>query len=66
MAIAIIKQTQSVIFVEFPGRDSYESIMDAITRGNPEKAQRMFHLVSNIIRNGFNEVEETTNADIDV
>ncbi|CAM1507975.1 Fc.00g048230.m01.CDS01 [Cosmosporella sp. VM-42] len=43
MAITMIKRTGSTIFVDFPGHDSYETIMQTITRGNPDKAQGNFH-----------------------
>ncbi|RSL79429.1 hypothetical protein CEP51_007369 [Fusarium floridanum] len=42
MAVSMIKQTSSAIFVDFPGHDSYETIMKTITRGDPNKAQGMF------------------------
>ncbi|KAM5356712.1 hypothetical protein ACJ41O_003358 [Fusarium nematophilum] len=41
----MIKRTSSSIFVDFPGHDSYETIMKTITRGNPDRAQGMFALV---------------------
>lgn len=44
MAIAMVKQVELSIFVDFPGHDSYETIMNTITRGDPDKAQGMFHL----------------------
>ncbi|KAI2636277.1 hypothetical protein GGS26DRAFT_486893 [Hypomontagnella submonticulosa] len=44
LAVAMIKQTESAIFVEFPGHDSYETVMQTITRGNVDKAQGMFTL----------------------
>ncbi|KAF4468389.1 hypothetical protein FALBO_4722, partial [Fusarium albosuccineum] len=44
MALSMIKRTTSAIFVDFPGHDSYETIMKTITRGNPDKAQGMFTL----------------------
>ncbi|KAM0429801.1 hypothetical protein ACHAPT_006407 [Fusarium lateritium] len=44
MAISMIKQTSSAIFVDFPGHDSYETIMKTITRGDPDKAQGNFRI----------------------
>jgi hypothetical protein len=52
MAIAMVEQTESAIFVDFPGHDSYETVMKTITRGDPEKAQGMFHM--NLHRMGPN------------
>ncbi|KAJ4316572.1 hypothetical protein N0V84_007769 [Fusarium piperis] len=42
IAVSMIKQTSSAIFVDFPGHDSYETIMKTITRGDPDKAQGNF------------------------
>ncbi|KAF6819192.1 hypothetical protein CPLU01_13135 [Colletotrichum plurivorum] len=42
LAIAMIKQTESDIFVDFPGHESYETVLKTITRGNIDKAQGMF------------------------
>ncbi|KAF7561183.1 hypothetical protein G7046_g2947 [Stylonectria norvegica] len=44
MAVTMVKQTGSAIFVDFPGHDSYETIMDTITRGDPDKIQGNFHM----------------------
>ncbi|KAF4981710.1 hypothetical protein FZEAL_2512 [Fusarium zealandicum] len=42
MAISMIRRTSAAIFVDYPGHDSYETIMKTITRGNPDTAQGMF------------------------
>jgi hypothetical protein len=42
IAIAMIKRTESAIFVDFPGHDSYETAMKTITRGDLDRAQGMF------------------------
>lgn len=42
MAVSMIKQTSSAIFIDFPGHDSYETIMKTITRGDPDEAQGSF------------------------
>lgn len=44
ITIAMVKQTELSIFIDFPGHDSYETLMNTITRGNPDKAQGMFHM----------------------
>jgi len=44
MAVATVKQTESAIFVDFPGHESYEILMKTITRGDLDKAHGMFHM----------------------
>jgi hypothetical protein len=42
LAIAMIQRSALAMFVEFPGHDSYETVMNTVTRGDQEKAQRYF------------------------
>ncbi|KAL6886865.1 hypothetical protein GGI43DRAFT_388484 [Trichoderma evansii] len=42
IATATVKRAESAIMVEFPGHESYERVMQTITRGNIEKAQGNF------------------------
>jgi hypothetical protein len=44
VAIGMIKDTQSQIFVDFPGHDSFDIIMQTITRGDPDRAPGMFRV----------------------
>lgn len=44
VAISMVKRTASELFVDFPGNDSYETVMKTMTRGDPDKAQGMFSL----------------------
>lgn len=44
VAIGMIKDTQSQIFVDFPGHDSFDIIMQTLTRGDPDRAQGMFYM----------------------
>ncbi|KAH7131251.1 hypothetical protein EDB81DRAFT_808203 [Dactylonectria macrodidyma] len=44
LAVAMIQRAELTIFVDFPGHDSYETIMNTITRGDPEKMQGNFGL----------------------
>jgi hypothetical protein len=37
MAIAMIQRSAAAIFVDFPGHDDYETVMNTITRGDVEK-----------------------------
>ncbi|KAH7394764.1 hypothetical protein BKA66DRAFT_509561 [Pyrenochaeta sp. MPI-SDFR-AT-0127] len=42
IAVGMVKQTSNAVFVDFPGHDSYETIMKTLTRGDPDKAQGNF------------------------
>jgi hypothetical protein len=42
MAVAMVKQTCFAVFADFPGHESYDTIIQAITRGDQEKAQTQF------------------------
>jgi hypothetical protein len=66
VAVAMVKQTQSAIFVDFPGHDSYETVMKTITRGDPEKAQGNFHLTLHRIGPSNDKAEKVQETDIDV
>lgn len=39
IAIAMVRQSAAAMFVDFPGHDTYETVMETITRGNVDKAQ---------------------------
>ncbi|KAI7462105.1 hypothetical protein D0860_02755 [Hortaea werneckii] len=43
-AVAMVKQTCIAMFAEFPGHESYETIMQTITRGDIDRAQQQFSL----------------------
>ncbi|KAM0256882.1 hypothetical protein ACHAQJ_004703 [Trichoderma viride] len=45
MAVAMIKQSEATIFLDFPGYESYEMIKQTITRGDVEKAENEFRLI---------------------
>jgi hypothetical protein len=66
VAIAMVKKTQSLIFVEFPGHDSYETVMKTITRGNVEKAQGMFHVAIHRVGPDNKTIEKVHEMDVDV
>ncbi|KAK3950745.1 hypothetical protein QBC32DRAFT_345699 [Pseudoneurospora amorphoporcata] len=42
IAIAMIQRSAAEMFVDFPDHDSYETVMNTITRGDVDKAQGMF------------------------
>ncbi|CAG7942200.1 unnamed protein product [Penicillium salamii] len=65
VAIEIIKDTQSQIFVDFPGHDSFETVVQTITRGNLDKAQGMFQ-VSPLQQNASGTFEESRQYEINV
>ncbi|KAJ4109648.1 hypothetical protein NW768_012084 [Fusarium equiseti] len=44
LAISMDKRTNTAIFVDFPGHDTYQTIIKTITRGNMDKAQGNFKL----------------------
>ncbi|KAK2867893.1 hypothetical protein FQN49_003366 [Arthroderma sp. PD_2] len=66
IAIGMVSQTQTKIFVDFPGHDSYETIMKTITRGDPDKAQGMFHLMQRPIGPRGELGSAVNSIDIDV
>lgn len=47
VAIGIIKDAQFQIFVEFPGNDSFDTVMQTLTRGDPDNAKGRFGLSIN-------------------
>lgn len=66
VAIAMIRRSVSEMFVDFPGHESYETVMKTITRGNAEKAQGMLSMgVCTILPDGWVEnVETNHHADV--
>lgn len=70
IATAMIKKTEAAIFVEFPGHDSYETVMKTITRGGSEKAQGKFKFSLIQVRlNGSTSGEtprQTKDSNVDV
>lgn len=64
VAIAMVRQTESAIFVDFPGHESYEIIMQTITRGDVEKAQGMFSMSLHQFAPGGPHKMQETNIDI--
>ncbi|KAK5633104.1 hypothetical protein RRF57_008818 [Xylaria bambusicola] len=62
MAINMIECSASAMFIDFPGHDSYETVMNTITRGDPDKAQGGFTIALHQIspdRTGTKKVQET-------
>lgn len=44
MAIAMVQRTEAAIFVDFPGHESYDTVLKTITRGNMDWAKTNFGL----------------------
>jgi len=42
MAIAMTQRTETAIFVDFPGHESYETVLQTISRGNMQWAKTNF------------------------
>lgn len=62
----MIKQTESTIFVDLPGHESYKTVMKTITRGDQEKAQGMFHMGIHQVESDDKVVREGQEVDVDV
>ena len=65
IAVGMVKQTSSAVFVDFPGHDSYETIMKTLTRGDPEWAQGNFGVaLHRVSADGRHEKVKDTSVDI--
>lgn len=65
IAIGAIKDMQSQIFVDFSGHGSYETVMQTITRGDPDKVQGMFTLdLHRLAPEGHAEKTKTSGLDM--
>ncbi|KAF2237026.1 hypothetical protein EV356DRAFT_497315 [Viridothelium virens] len=66
MAITMIKRTETAIFLDFPGHDSFETIMQTITRGDPEKAQSNFGIELHSVAPNSDKTEAVHKTHLDV
>ncbi|KAL7909029.1 hypothetical protein GGI35DRAFT_493835 [Trichoderma velutinum] len=66
VATAMVKQTESAIMVDFPGHESYETVMQTITRGNIEKAQGNFRMALYKTCDATGRMEKEGETDLDV
>ncbi|KAI0396786.1 hypothetical protein F5Y17DRAFT_59142 [Xylariaceae sp. FL0594] len=48
IAVKMIERSAAAIFVDFPGHDSHETVINTITRGDADKAQGMFSLALHV------------------
>ncbi|KAL6876635.1 hypothetical protein J3F83DRAFT_726527 [Trichoderma novae-zelandiae] len=66
LATAMVKRAESAIMVDFPGHESYETVMRTITRGNIEKAQGNFTMALYRTGGADGRMEKVEEADVDV
>ncbi|KAI1162817.1 hypothetical protein F5B18DRAFT_622278 [Nemania serpens] len=66
MAISMIERSAAAMFIDFPGHDSYETVMSTITRGDPDKAQGMFHMQLHMISPDQASTKKVQETAIDV
>lgn len=65
VAMAMLKRSELAIFAQFPGHDSYETVMKTITRGNPAKVKTNFHIqLLKFEANGKQTLEKETCIDV--
>lgn len=65
MAVAMLERSEFVIFLDFPGGDSYETVMKTVTRGDPERKEPVFSLAKWKLGPGDNHVK-MTKVDVNV
>lgn len=66
LTTAMIKRIESAIMVEFPGHESYETVMQTITRGDIEKAQGIFTMTLYKTMDVGGQAEKVEEANLDV
>lgn len=66
IAIAMIQKTEAAIVVDFPGHESYETVLLTITRGNMQWAKTNFGIHMGTIPNGSHQVQEISRHFIDI
>ncbi|KAI4865144.1 hypothetical protein F4820DRAFT_309220 [Hypoxylon rubiginosum] len=66
IAIKMIERSSSAMFVYFPGHDSFETVMNTITRGDPEKAQGIFIMALHEISLDQTRHRKFREVDVDV
>lgn len=66
MAVAVVQQTCIAVFSDFPGHESYDTIIQTITRGNPDKAQSNFRLDLNRVSACGDQAEKAQGGFLDV
>ncbi|KAK3303668.1 uncharacterized protein B0T15DRAFT_560841 [Chaetomium strumarium] len=62
----ISARSAAAIFVDFNGHDDYETVMNTITRGNPDKGQGMFTIGLWRVGSGGISVDKVRESNVDV
>jgi len=65
-AVAMVKQTCIAVFADFPDHESYDTIIQTITRGDPDKAQANFNLISYYVSHCGHNDEKIQERKLDV
>ncbi|KAI0506199.1 hypothetical protein F5B22DRAFT_470697 [Xylaria bambusicola] len=66
LAINMIECSASAMFIDFPGHESYETVMNTITRGNSDKAQGGFTIALHQISPDQTNTRKVRETAIDV
>jgi len=61
----MVKQTESSIFVDFPGHDDYATVIKTITLGDVDRAQGMFHVTLHRV-GPDNATKKVLTTDVDI
>lgn len=63
MAVAMLERSEFAIFLDFPGHDSYQTVMKTVMRGDPERKDSIFSVAKWKLGPGSNN---TKAAEVDV
>ncbi|KAI0436552.1 hypothetical protein F4803DRAFT_541846 [Xylaria telfairii] len=66
VAINMVERSAAAMFIDFPGHDSYEIVMNTITRGDVDKAQGMFHMALHHISPDQSSSTKVQEAAVDI
>ena len=66
IAVAMVKKTCIAVFADFPGHESYETIIKTLTRGNWDKAQGQFSMDLYRISTDGHGMEKVKGTSVDV
>jgi hypothetical protein len=65
-AISMVKRTCIAVFAEFPGHESYDTIIKTMTRGDLEKAQTQFRMGLYRVSDGGHQTDRVKETFLDV
>lgn len=66
VAVNMIERSAAAMFIDYPGHDSYETVMNTITRGDPEKAQGMFSVATHWVSADHASITKLRETAVDV